>query len=146
MPSTSPHSKHNRTAHARGRCAFSQGISIMGVNWAAGLIRWRPHTSSDGRRYSLAHLHPFRFRCELQSSRSHPTRTITINVGFGLHVFTCALADAGPSAEEYADNRERRAFDHERYHASVNLEAVVRELETRKCYFAKNQNFFTIET
>ena len=118
----------------------------MGVNWAAGLIRWRPHTSSDGKMYSLAHLHPFRFTCELRSSSNGPARTIAINVGFGLHVFTCAFENAEPGADEYVDDRERRAFDCERYRASLHLGALVRELETRKCYFAKNQNFFTIET
>lgn len=118
----------------------------MGVNWAAGLIRWRPHTSSEGKTYSLAHLHPFQFKCDVQTSASDSVRTITINVGFGLHVFTCAFENAEPSAEEYVDDRERRAFDYERYRASVHLEALVRELDIRKCYFAKNQNFFTLET
>ena len=118
----------------------------MGVNWAAGLIRWRPHTGSDGKTYSLAHLHPFRFTCELSSSRHGPAWTIAINVGFGLHVFTCALENTKQRADEYVDDRERRAFDHERYRASLHLEALVRGLQTRKCYFAKNKNFFTVET
>jgi hypothetical protein len=118
----------------------------MGVNWAAGLIRWRPHTSSDGKTHSLAHLHPFRFTCELSKSRDGPARTIAINVGFSLHVFTCGLENAETSADEYLDDRERRAFDYERYRASFELEKLVRELETRKCHFAKNQNLFTVET
>jgi hypothetical protein len=79
----------------------------MGVNWATGLIRWRPHTSSDGRTYPLAHVHPFRFTCELRGTANHSARTITINVGFSLHVFTCAFANARVDAEEYRDDRER---------------------------------------
>jgi hypothetical protein len=63
----------------------------MGVNWAAGLIRWRPHVSADGRTHSLAHLHPFRFTCDVQSTNSS-ARVITINVGFALHVFTSEFA------------------------------------------------------
>jgi len=118
----------------------------MGVNWAAGLIRWRPHTSSDGRTYSLAHLHPFQFTCELPASDKHSARTITINVGFGLHVFTCAFSRAKLSADEYRDDRERRAFDCERYEASLQLGALVRALETRKCHFASKDNFVTTET
>jgi hypothetical protein len=58
-------------------------------------------------------------------------------------VFTCAFANAGARPEEYRDNRECRAFDYERYSASFLLEGLVRALETRKCYFAGNQNFFT---
>jgi len=118
----------------------------MGVHWAAGLIRWKPHTSSDGKTYSLAHLHPFRFTCEVSRSHGYATRTIAVNVGFSLHVFTCAFDRAGNGAEEYRDDRECRAFDLERYRASFCLEALVRSLETRKCYFAKNDNFVTIDT
>lgn len=118
----------------------------MGVNWAAGLIRWRPHISSDGKVYSLAHLHPFRFTCELRSSNDSAARTISINVGFGLHVFTCGCENAEPDAEEYVDDREHRAFDQQRYLASLQLGSLVRELESRKCYFAKHQNFITVDT
>ena len=117
----------------------------MGVNWAAGLIRWRPHTSSDGRTYSLAHLHPFRFTHDLRSNDNYSARTITINVGFSLHTFTCEFANASPGAEEYRDDRERRAFDQERYGASLQLEALVRGIASRKCYFARKDNFVTTE-
>lgn len=118
----------------------------MGVNWAAGLIRWKPHISADGTTYSLAHLHPFRFACELRQSDSHRARTIAINVGFGLHVFTCAFSRAAFSPEEYRDDRECRAFDYERYRASLQLETLLRGLEARKCHFAAKENFVTIET
>lgn len=117
----------------------------MGVHWAAGLIRWKPHTSSNGETYSLAHLHPFRFTHDLPSFGNHPARTITINVGFSLHVFTCKFANACAGAEEYRDDRERRAFDYERYLCSSRLEGLVRGLATRKCYFAGNDNFVTHE-
>jgi hypothetical protein len=60
-------------------------------------------------------------------------------------VFTCDLADAGPNPECYGDSRETRAFDEQRYNASLQLEALIRGLETRKCFFAKNGNFFTVE-
>ena len=74
----------------------------MGVNWAAGLIRWRPHTGSDGKTYSLAHLHPFRFTYDLGSVGRYSARTITINVGFSLHVFTCEFGNAwAPPGHEY---------------------------------------------
>lgn len=117
----------------------------MGINSAAGLIRWRPHVSSDGRAYSLAHLHPFRFTCELPGVYNHPARAITVNVGFALHVFTCELENAACDPEVYWDDRERRAFDNERYNGSLHLGELVRGLENRKCFFAKNDNFFTTE-
>jgi len=116
----------------------------MGVNWAAGLIRWRPHVSADGRTHSLAHLHPFRFTCEVRIANGS-ARTITINVGFALHVFTSEFSNAAPETEEYRDDREYRTFDHERYNASLHLAALVRGIEKRKRFFAKNDNFFTVE-
>ena len=113
----------------------------MGVNWAAGLMRWKPHTGADGRSYSLSHLHPFRFELEFTAHGRYAARTVAIRVGFGLHVFTCDLAHAGPNSEHYGDSRETRAFDQQRYDASLQLEALVRGLETRKCFFAKTKTF-----
>ncbi len=85
------------------------------------------------------------FACEAGALRDHPPRRITINVGFGLHVFTCALATAGADADEYRDDRERRAFDYERYYASLQLRELVQGLERRKCFLAKHENFFRVD-
>jgi hypothetical protein len=60
-------------------------------------------------------------------------------------VFTCKLAKACPGADEYRDDRERRAFDYERYRALSQLEALVRGMASRKCYFARQENFVTHE-
>lgn len=109
------------------------------------MTRWKPHVSSDGRSYSLSHLHPFRFTLELPADGQYSARTVTVHVGFGLHVFTCDFARASERAEEYCDGRERRAFDEVRYHASFQLEALIPTSEMRKCYSAKNANFFTAE-
>ncbi len=95
MRSTSP-LFITRHAATKRQVVLMPRTSSMGVNWAAGLIRWKPHIDSCGRIYSLAHLHPFRFACEVQRFRHHPARAVTINVGFGLHVFTCSLANGEP--------------------------------------------------
>jgi hypothetical protein len=79
------------------------------------------------------------------SSADDTVRTVTVHVGFSLHVFTCEFANANPGAEKYRDDREYRAFDHERYRASLHLGSLIRELEARRCYFARNGNFFTAE-
>jgi len=117
----------------------------MGVNWAAGLMRWKPHTDRHGKTYSLAHLHPFRFQIHLQAHGREPARTVTINVGFALHVFTCKLDQADGGADRYTDDREVRVFDIGRYNASLRLEMLIRGLERRKCYFAGRENFFTVD-
>ena len=117
----------------------------MGVNWAAGLIRWHPHVRRTGERMSLSHLHPFRFNASLEPEAGKPARVVSIHVGFSSHVFTCDVEDAGPSAERYSDNRETRAFDEERYTWSFRLKGIVTELENRKCYFARQNHFATFE-
>jgi hypothetical protein len=43
------------------------------------------------------------------------------------------------------DDRERRAVDYERYCASLQLRELVHGLERRKCFFAKHENFSTVE-
>lgn len=117
----------------------------MGVNWASGLIRWKPHLDRAGRQYSLSHLHPFRYELALPEYHGQSARTVAIHVGFAIHVFTCKLAEAEPDADPYVDDREIRWFDLPRYQASFRLEAIIRDLENRRCYFAKNENFVTVE-
>ncbi len=75
----------------------------------------------------------------------HPARIVAVHVGFAMHVFTCEIEDAGANPEVYRDDREERAFNAERYDASFQLEALIRDLGNRKCFFSKNENFFTVE-
>jgi hypothetical protein len=70
---------------------------------------------------------------------------VTINVGFSCHVFTEGIEEVAPDTELYSDNRETRAFDMLRYEWSQSLRAIVIGLERRKCYFARRENFVTLE-
>jgi len=115
----------------------------MGVNWAAGLIRWHPHIRPNGGKLSLSHLHPFRFDVWLEAERGKPKRLVNIHVGFSCHVFTCDVGNAGAAPELYFDDRETRAFDEERYNWSFRLKGT--ELEKRKCYFAGSEHFVTLD-
>jgi hypothetical protein len=117
----------------------------MGVNWAAGLIRWHPHVRRNGEELSLSHLHPFRFDIRFEADRGRPAGVVHIQVGFSCHVFTCDLKNAGPTPELYFDRRETRAFDEERYNWSFRLKGIVTELEERRCYFARREHFVTFE-
>jgi hypothetical protein len=117
----------------------------MGVYWAAGLMRWRPHESRRGEIYALSHLHPFRFTVTYEAYKGMPPRTVAIHVGFSMHVFTCRLDSAVDDPEIYRDEREERAFDHERYLLSRNLRSIITGLEKRRCFYAKNKNFVTVE-
>jgi hypothetical protein len=117
----------------------------MGVNWAAGLIRWHPHVRPNGEYLSLSHLHPFRFDVWLEAERGRPRRLVNIHVGFSCHVFTCDIGNAGAAPELYSDDRETRAFDERRYNWSFRPKGIVTELEARKCYFAGGEHFVTFE-
>ena len=121
----------------------------MGTNWSAGLIRWQPHVSGDGKTYSLNHLHPFRTDYKLVGRDKHPERTIHLHVAFSLHTFTRkSLTDCDP-INDYGDNRERRTFDHARYKLSFELPEILRSLEKRACEFATSLsgrlNFVTVD-
>jgi len=118
---------------------------MMGVNWAHGLMRWQPHKSDAGESYGLSHVHPFRFDVALPEHQGKPARTVSIEVGFSMHVFTVDIKDAGADPEIYADHRERRAFDLGRYEWSKYLKEIIRGIEGRKCFFAKRESFLTLK-
>jgi hypothetical protein len=121
----------------------------MGVNWAAGLMRWQPHMSKEGRAYPLHHLHPVRTLFMLEARGKYPERTLELYFGFSLHTFTRkVMADDDP-ADNYSDDRETRAFDYCRYQLSFKLPGIARGLGSRTCYFARSAgglvNYVTIE-
>ena len=121
----------------------------MGVNWAAGLIRWKPHIGADGTPYPLHHLHPFRMPYELPENPAHPTRTLHLHVAFGLHTFTRRPIGGENPDDWYSDNRETRVFDPDRYRLSFALPNIARELDRRPCQFARAQsgniNYVTVD-
>lgn len=117
----------------------------MGVNWVAGLMRWKPHVRRNGEACSLSHVHPFRYELRFAEAACHLARVVTVHVGFSCHVFTCRLEHAGPNPELYSDDRETRAFSVERYERSHLLRDIVVGLEHRKCYFAGREHFITLE-
>ena len=121
----------------------------MGVNWDSGLLYWRDHTPGAAERYSLSHLHPFIQRIELAATHKHPARTVGLYVSFGLHTFTRSMAPHDGDHELYRDNREVRTFCTVRYRRSLDLPAVIRTLDTRRCEFARGLggqiNYVTVE-
>ncbi len=117
----------------------------MGVNWTAGLMKWKPFIDPAGKAYSLCHLHPFRFSIKFESNERYKELEVDVHVGFAMHTFTRNGVAGDDEAWAYLDDRERRVFDLDRYELSKLLPEIVRALATRKCYQAKHQNFLTIE-
>lgn len=122
----------------------------MGTNWKSGLIYWTDHTSVDAERYSLSHLHPFARAIELPAGNRHPARSVRLHVSFGLHTFTRARTPLDAAGSSYRDDREVRTFCTDRYERSLQLPAIFRTIENRRCEFARGLsrsiNYVVVET
>jgi hypothetical protein len=113
--------------------------------WASKLTRWWDH-SHNGVPHSLGHVHPFRFGIELLATDKYPAKTVEIRVGFSCHTFTRELDGGDTGVQPYLTRgSEMRMFCPDRYALSKLLPDIVRTLPTRKCYFAKQQNYFVVE-
>lgn len=112
----------------------------MAVNWNEGLMRWAPHVDDSGRAYPLTHLHPFRYQLSIGESE-----TVDIRVAFAMHCFTRAVAPGDAPSQLYRDEREIRTFCPDRYALSPRLPDIIRALPTRKCEFARQENYVTID-
>lgn len=103
-------------------------------------MRWAPFVDAEGQAFPLHHLHPFRYQLETTDGR-----TVEIRVAFAMHCFTRGGKVARDASNLYKDEREVRTFCHGRYALSSRLPLITRELETRKCGFAKHENYLTID-
>lgn len=108
-------------------------------------MRWRPYVDGAGHAYGLSHLHPFRFEVDLEARAGLAARTVHVHVGFGMHCFTRKAEDGDDSGRHYADDRETRTFSPERYQLSRELPKIVRTLGLRRCGFAKDDNYVTVD-
>lgn len=111
------------------------------------MIHWEPF-HYEGVAYDLTHLHPKTVEYEQPAiDGSKPPRRYTVDVIFGLHCFTRDFKKGEELASNllYADSRERRIFDFERYELSKHLPQIVADLPPRKCYHTGKGNFFSVE-
>ncbi|MCK0769365.1 hypothetical protein [Chromohalobacter canadensis] len=100
-----------------------------------------------GEVFDLSHLHPYETEYVVPAKGSNPERRFKVSVSFGLHCFTKTSDDvaAVPDDGWYADNRERRAFCHERWKLSKMLPGIIETLDSRKCLHTGREEFITIE-
>ena len=101
----------------------------------------------DGQSYDLAHLHPFEAMYEQPAQKGLPARRYIVDVVFGLHCFTRGSDEdqAVDAKMLYADAREIRVFDFDRYELSKLLPGILRGLGQRRCFHTGRGNFFSIE-
>jgi hypothetical protein len=113
--------------------------------WANGLPRWAPHREG-GITYDLSHLHPFRYELSLDEKGGYRPAVVEIRVAFESHTFTagCLMAEA-PHIQYSSFPHDLRRFCPDRYELSKTLPEVIRNLRSRRCYFALRNNFFVAE-
>ncbi len=109
-------------------------------------MQWRPFQYRE-RVYDLAHLHPRTVEYAQPAKGTAPERIYRVDIRFGLHCFTRGrqVKEASDSDLHYADERETRIFDFERYELSKYLPDIIAGLERRKCFHTGKGNFFSIE-
>ncbi len=109
------------------------------------MIKWEAFNYNEST-YDLSHLHPITVHYEQPSKEDKPARVFTVDVCFGLHCFTegySKITDSDPL--RYADSREVRLFDFNRYELSKQLPEIIRGLNKKSCMHTGHGNFFTIE-
>ena len=105
------------------------------------MIQWKDHRTADGRTYCLQHLHPTEFEHRLPATQRKEAVTVKVHVSFSLHTFTRKIEATDAAADHYADNRETRCFDYDRYERSRQLPQIIQELPAhRKIYFSRTKS------
>ncbi|MQA42151.1 hypothetical protein [Rugamonas aquatica] len=107
-------------------------------------MKWIP-ADIDGQSYDLSHLHPFTFPLAMPAKGDLPALQFEIEVKFSLHCFTKEKVEDAQKGLDYGDGRETRTFDFDRYEKSKVLPEIIKTLEQRKCYLAKENNYMTVE-
>lgn len=108
-------------------------------------VEWKPFTF-NGECYDLSHLHPRTCRYEQPAKGDRPPRVYTVDVIFSLHCFTRGVLeeDTVDAALLYADDRETRVFDFQRYELSKQLPAIIESMGKCKCFQTGHDNFFSV--
>ena len=109
-------------------------------------MKWRAARIGD-RIYDLSHLHPFSFDFVVAAKDGKAEQRYGIDVIFSLHCFSRGIAAGAAYLADlaYADSREVRLFDEQRYTHSLRLPEVIRSIGDRRCFHTGHDNFFTVE-
>jgi hypothetical protein len=108
-------------------------------------VQWKDFTYG-GQVYDLRHLAPFTLRFDRAAEQGKAAIVYTVDVVFSLHCFTSKFPDKPFDPKlKYADARETRVFDFERYELSKRLPEIVRTLDHRRCLHTGHGNFVTIQ-
>ena len=109
-------------------------------------MKWKPF-HIEGEQYCLSHLHPFTFKYVFPAKGGKPEQNYSVHVQFSMHCFTRGIErmEKVPAEWAYADNRETRRIDLDRYKLSFKLPHILKLIGDRKCFHTSHGAFFTIE-
>jgi hypothetical protein len=109
-------------------------------------MMWRAARIGE-RFYDLSHLHPFSFDFVVAAKDGKPEQCYGIDVIFSLHCFSRRIGQGEVYVAElaYADSREVRLFDEQRYTRSLQLPEIIRSIGERRCFHTGHDNFFIVE-
>lgn len=102
----------------------------------------------EGQLWRFEHLDPFSFPYEIVTAGAR--LTVFIDVVFSCHCFSRKPEPGAlPPPDEwvYRTRRETRILDEKRYrHSRRLLPLMLKDLDSRRILFARNENFMTVET
>jgi hypothetical protein len=109
-------------------------------------MKWRAARIGE-RLCDLSHLHPFSLDFIVAAKDCKPEQRYAIDVIFSLHCFSRAIraGERHLPELEYADSREVRLFDEQRYAHSFRLPAIIRSIGDRRCFHTGHDNYLTVE-
>jgi hypothetical protein len=81
----------------------------------------------------------------MEAMPGRPKEDVEIQIGFSSHTFTTGCTSAEGPHEAYSTATDPRRFCPERYELSMQLTNVVRNLENRKCFYTRRDNYFVAE-
>lgn len=90
----------------------------------------------QGAQYDCSHLDPFKFTLKADN------KNFDVEVAFSCHCFTVELTSAHGPDFLYVHRGERRAFDVQRHHLSLQLPNFFHQMGNRSVYWSNKGNFF----
>ena len=110
------------------------------------IMQWASFTHNE-KRYCLEHLDSHAVQIVITAKGDKPAQIYRLNVDYSLHCFTrgAKAEEAIPNDLAYADSREVRIFDFERYELSKRLPVIIADLAERKCFHDHHGNFYVVE-
>ena len=102
----------------------------------------------DDKVINLGHLNPLDIQVKIEAYNNHPPMNITLTFFFTNHCYTEGVKDnenVPPHMLLEDHNGNPRKFCYDRYHMSLRLPDMLRQIHDKKCMFTGKQNWLVIQ-